>query len=103
MTYEQFEDFFKKIERVNNIEKSFKSFCKKIDPDSYSPNLGLWEQDLVDIARIAMKDEDDWIGYYIWELYMGKEGKKCITDKDGTKVSLTNPKELYDFMIKYYA
>ena len=46
-------------------------------------------------------DENDWIGYYMYELDFGKGWTETsITEEDGSVIYLRNAGELYDFLIK---
>lgn len=46
--------------------------------------------------------DNDPISYFMYELDWGKDkmSKDCIHYKDGTKISLTNLDELYDYLLK---
>ena len=71
-------------------------------------SMGFYETPLVsDIINILAKEfnqeEDKYVGndisYFIYDLDWGKDGKDAITLKDGSKVSITTPEELYDWLV----
>ena len=46
-------------------------------------------------------DENDWIGYYMYELDFGKGWTETsVVEEDGSVIYLRNAGELYDFLIK---
>ena len=46
-------------------------------------------------------DDNDWIGYYMWELNFGKDNDKLkVYEKDGSEIPLKNASDLYDLLIK---
>ena len=59
-----------------------------------------WTSDLIGLLEIAIEDEYNTIDYFVYEIDFGKKGKDCITDKDGTKHSLTTIKELYWYILE---
>lgn len=53
------------------------------------------------ILQDIFKDNDDWIGYYIFELNWGRQYEPgVITDTDHNEIKLSNPEELYDFLME---
>ena len=53
------------------------------------------------LQEVFKDEENDWIGYYIYELDFGEkwhEGK--VTDKDGIDIPLKNAESLYDILIE---
>lgn len=47
--------------------------------------------------------EDDWIGYYCWELDMGKKWQPgTVTGKDGKDIPLGTVRDLYELLIDRY-
>ena len=49
------------------------------------------------LLKKAMKDEDNYISWYLYE-----DVKKVIWLKDGTEVDVLTPELLYDFLIENY-
>lgn len=55
---------------------------------------------LVNLLEFIFEDNNDWIGYYIWELNFGKNwnpGTVRCKDKD---IRLDTDENLYDFLVK---
>ena len=55
------------------------------------------------ILKESMKDEYDWIDYFMYELDFGKKYYDgCVLDKDKSIIDLSNAENLYEFLIKNY-
>ena len=55
------------------------------------------------LSYIFCDEEDDWIGYYCWELDMGRDYKPgMITDKDGKDIPLGTVYDLYELLMDNY-
>ena len=49
----------------------------------------------------GVKDKDEWIDYFCFELDFGKKWKEgVITEKDGTDIILKTPEDLYNLLEK---
>lgn len=59
-------------------------------------------QELLELLRMIMEDEeDDWIGYFCYELDFGRDYKEgSITDADGEDIQLATVKDLYLLLTK---
>jgi len=55
---------------------------------------------MIDILKDTMNDTFDNIPYFIYDLDFGKNkmAKNCITEKDGKKISLQTPAQLYNYL-----
>ncbi len=52
------------------------------------------------LSYIFCDEEDDWIGYYCWELDMGKKWHcGMVTSKDGKDIPLGTVRDLYELLI----
>lgn len=76
---------------------------KVILPDDYTSGYAnhILTNQLIEILKIAMTDtENDWIGYWIYELDYGKEYTEgCVTD-NGVNIPLRTASDLWDMLIK---
>lgn len=53
------------------------------------------------LERIFDDVENDWIGYYIWELKFGQKWRPgIITDQDGSDRKLETVEDLYDLLME---
>jgi len=57
---------------------------------------------MTQVLKDAMNDKYNYIDYYMYDLDWGTEkiAKNCITEKDGSQVSLQTAGQLYDYIIK---
>ena len=46
-----------------------------------------------------MLDEEDWIGYYIWESDWGKTFP-CVWDEEGKEIPLETLQDLYNIIVE---
>ena len=97
LTFEEFNDYMKKIkvqlECTNNLDEALKKM---------SPDFGGFFNAAIDIAidllKRVMNDEDEWIEYYIYEANWGKTFKE-VYESDGTPIPLETIEDLYNIII----
>ena len=81
----------------DNLNKAFRKFC----PDFNFICFSRQEELIVDLIKMLMGDEDDWIGYWLYELDCGKEAKKnSVQDKDGKNIPIKTLRDLYNIITK---
>lgn len=52
-----------------------------------------------DLLGIMMHDEDDWLGWWLWECDFGtRDITDSVIDDNGTPIPLRTTRELYDFL-----
>lgn len=54
---------------------------------------------IIELLKRLMLDEEDWIGYYIWESNWG-EIFSCVWDKDGNEIPLATLEDLYNIIVE---
>jgi hypothetical protein len=96
MTLKQFEDTLKKLltikVAIDNINKELKVISKDFNYFS----LGYVEDLLVNTIKIAMGgDDNDWMGYWLYERNAEFSKEKIITLPDGEKIGIDSYKTLY--------
>ena len=95
----ELKELFDVEEKINkgfeelNVEKDFPTYISLSKPINI----------VIDILKDEMNDEYDNISYFIYDLKWGKTkiAKNCITEKDGTKISLQTTSQLYDYLMTY--
>ena len=96
---EKFIDYINKIKELSEIYGAINEAGRKLEMFE----IHNWEHEslIIDILQEAFDDkENDWIGYFIYELEFGsKWGKGYITD-NGVDVPLRDAGELYDILVK---
>jgi hypothetical protein len=96
MTLKQFEDTLKKLLAIKVAITNINKELKVIDTDFNYISLGEIETLLVNTIKIAMGgDEDDWLGYWLYERDAEFSKKKIITLPDGEKIGIDSYKTLY--------
>lgn len=57
---------------------------------------------IMEVLKDAMDDNYDYISYFVYELEFGKRdmAKDCITEQNGTKISLQTIDQLYNYIEK---
>lgn len=56
---------------------------------------------VIDLLEYILHDEDDWIGYWLFELDCGKRYKPgMITESDGTDIPLATIEDLWNLLTK---
>lgn len=56
---------------------------------------------MTDVLTVMFDDEEEcWISYWIWEKDFGRQLQEGDIEIDGVTISLSEPEELYDFLIK---
>ena len=97
----EFEDFEKyMLEIKDQIDKE-----RKLDEAlrEMSPNFGGFSTNSItleiELLKRLMLDEEDWIGYYIWESDWGKTFS-CVWDEEGKEIPLETLQDLYNIIVE---
>ena len=101
LTKDQFVHYINFIKERKEKEDIFnKLFTEEFEDSIFYP-YSRYETELVNLLETIFEG-DDTISYFIYELDFGRVefANRCITNADGTAVSLTTPEELYDYLIK---
>ena len=92
------------IEELNKESEQFNNMIRTIDPEFgggyiHTKSITI----LVDLLKILVNDKYDNIDYYMWDLNFGKDYQDgMITDAENPDkiYRLSNPSELYDFIME---
>lgn len=95
---EKFIEYLERYKELVDIEEKVDMALKLLNPDFNSLALDKHGTLILDMLKDLVDDKFDLIEYFVYELDWGKNGKKCITEKDGMTYSLTNYDELYEFI-----
>ena len=106
MTKELFIATINSIQKQIEIDRKNSSILQEMFPDD-SIYCGYNNSELFNalnkILKESMKDEYDWIDYFMYELDFGeKYYDGCVLDKDKSIIDLSTAENLYEFLIKNY-
>ena len=106
MTKELFIATINSIQKQIEIDRKNNSILQEMFPDD-SIYCGYNNSELFNalnlILKEQMKDEDDWIGYFMFELDFGEKYRNgMVKEADGSIIDLSNAERLYEFLIKNY-
>ena len=95
---EKFIEYLERYKELIDIEEKVDETLKLLNPDFNSLALDKHGTLILDMLKDLAEDKFDLIEYFVYELDWGKNGKNCITEKNGKTCSLTNYHELYEFI-----
>ena len=106
MNKELFIDTINSIQKQIEIDRKNSSMLQEMFPDD-SIYCGYNNSELFNALnktlKESMKDEYDWIDYFMYELDFGKKYYDgCVLDKDKSIIDLSTAENLYEFLIKNY-
>ena len=106
MNKELFVSTINSIKKQIEIDRKNSSMLKEMFTDD-SIYCGYNNKELFNalnkILKESMKDEYDWIDYFMYELDFGeKYYDGCVLDKDKSIINLSTAENLYEFLIKTY-
>lgn len=106
MNKELFVSTINSIQKQIEIDRKNSSMLQEMFPDD-SIYCGYNNSELFNalnkILKESMKDEYDWIDYFMYELDFGKKYYDgCVLDKDKSIIDLSTAENLYEFLIKNY-
>ena len=78
----------------DNLSKAFKKF----EPDFNYICFSRYEQLVVDALKFGMNDENDWVGYFLYEMQGEFNTEPIGTEKDGTDIYIRNMRDLYNLI-----
>lgn len=91
--------YINELKEISDIYNNINKAAKKLEMfEIYNCE---YEYIIIDILQEIFNDkEDDWIGYFIYELNYGEFwDEDCAEDKDGNVIYLRNAGELYDLLV----
>jgi hypothetical protein len=95
----QFVKYINKIKELREIEDAINSAGRGLE--SFSFSFSDYEDLIVKLLVDLFNDnENDWIGYYIYDLSFGSRWTEGMIVDDDEDVDLKTPEDLYDLLIK---
>ena len=99
MTLEKFKEYLEIYKKINDNEENLNKDLYQMSPDFGGFYLEDVHIILDGLLKDIMKDEDNWIEYYIYELNWGKDYEDgCIQDKNGNNIPLKTIEDLYNLL-----
>lgn len=100
MTLVQLERFVRVIngyhEREEELSKALGPFNSSYTEVEFYPGM---VSTIMDYIKEEFKDEDDWFGYWFYELDQGRNKELGASYKDGTPIKLDTLEDVYNFMV----
>lgn len=98
LEFEDFEKYMLAIKEQIKKEHKLDEALREMSPD-----FGGFSTEtisiIVELLRRLMLDEEDWIGYYIWESDWGKTFP-CVWDEEGKEIPLETLQDLYNIIVE---
>ena len=89
-------------ERNDAMGKINEVFAEEFEDSIFYPYFK-YENMLGQVLKDTMRDEGDWISWFLYEMDYGRGVKPdSVSEADGTPIDLTTPGKLYDFLVKEY-
>jgi uncharacterized protein YkuJ len=95
MKKEEFVEIISRLQEIKKDETNLNKAFKKFEPDFNYICFGRYETIIVDTLKYAMKDTEDYIGWWLYE-----DVDNFVWDKK-KKIDVRTPNRLYDFLIKH--
>jgi hypothetical protein len=74
---------------------------KKLDEDFGGLHLGRVDDLILNVLKTVMDDkENDWIGYYIYEIEWGQKYKDGYVEQNNKNIKLKTFEDLYNILTK---
>lgn len=98
LEFEDFKKYMLEIKDQIDKERKLDEALREMSPDfgGFSTNSITLE---VELLKRLMLDEEDWIGYYIWESDWGKTFS-CVWDEEGEEIPLETLQDLYNIIVE---
>jgi hypothetical protein len=85
---------------LKEMEGKIDELFKEMEPDFGYFSLARHETLIVNLLKDAMEDEEDWIGYFVYELDCGKDYSKGCVTIHGKAVKLETVDDLYKLLVR---
>lgn len=102
---EKFVEIIEKLRKTNDLQDFIQKTINESGIDSdfiYGHSFVIAHEEIVvDLLTVIMNDDDDDIGYFIYELDYGRNWEPgYVTDKDGNDIdAFQSADKLYDYLI----
>ena len=101
--FEEFNKWMEEYKTISDTEKKINDALQVFSPDFGGFYLEDVHGLILDLLKRIMKDENDWIGYYMFELNWGKDWtENSITDENGQSIKLQTVEDLYNLLESEY-
>ena len=84
------------LEAERGVDRAF----KKLDRDFMGFSLTQHGAIIDSLLKLAMEDECDWIGYYMYELDWGNKYKRGSVKENNKNIPLKTIEDLYNMLTK---
>lgn len=98
MTYKQFNSIIRELMRLKKDEDNLSKAFQRFEPDFNYICFSRYEQLVVDALKFGMNDENDWVGYFLYEMQGEFNTEPIGTEKDGTDIYIRNMRDLYNLI-----
>lgn len=106
LSKEEFVKIINNLKQVNDFVKETNDKARKLNNAIVSDffdasSLSISHEDIVvELLREILKDDNDFIYWWMYELEYGKKYYDgCVQDADGKNINLSTAEKLYDFLI----
>lgn len=98
LEFEDFKKYMLEIKDQIDKERKLDEALREMSPDfgGFSTNSITLE---IELLKRLMLDEEDWIGYYIWESDWGKTFS-CVWNEEGEEIPLETLQDLYNIIVE---
>lgn len=102
MKKELFIKYINAIKAQDKRDRDYVFHLSKAFPNAFKGNLfynnSIIKDSFIELLENSMNDEFKWICYYIYELAFGENTHLGVYDKEGNKVMLKTPEDLYNLI-----
>jgi len=92
-------DFVKAMKKIIESEDAFcnlEDAIQKVSDGCHRPIISKHIEICMDVIKLAMKDDNDWISYWFYDLEKGTRKKMKVKDCDGKVVKMKTLSDLYN-------
>jgi len=100
MTYKTFNNLITRLIEIRRDGENLNKALRRFSPDFNCLYFSKQEDLIIDCLKELMGDENDWIGYWLYELNYGKEVKKDSVSIKGKNIPIKTIKDLYNLLTK---
>ena len=96
----QFAGYMSELKELSRIEENINKSLKELDTDFNCICFGAYTSLITKILHDIFDDQDDWIGYFIYERGFGKDGKLGdVKDAKGKPIPFKTYEDLHDMLM----
>lgn len=104
ITKKQFVEMINGFELIYRKEEKISDFLyKELECSIMVTPSNNYQELFLDLMKLIMNDDGDWISYYIYDLDFGSNYRDgTIIDKDNKDIKLRTASDLYDLLLSEY-